>query len=114
MEGNRSNSSGSGVSGLDLPLADLPSEDVETGEVGGDEADGCEVQNVGEPSVAPPVATNMRNRGGTKLRKFKAYVPKPRGAPGGPLRTPLHIGDTWQHQESYEVEKVFAAVNLLR
>ena len=97
-----------------MPLADLPSDDVETGEVGGDEGDVFEVvREAIEPPVAP-ASTNMRCRGGTKTRKFKAYVPKPRGAPGGPLRTPLHIGDTWQHQESYEVEKVFAAVNLLR
>ena len=116
LEGDQSNSSGSGrISGFDLPLADLPSEDVDTGEVGGDEGDVFDeaVREPGEPSVAP-ASTNMRCRGGTKTRKFKAYVPKPRGAPGGPLRTPLHIGDNWQHRESFEVEKVFPAVTLMR
>jgi hypothetical protein len=47
-----------------------------------------------------------RRRGSKPNQKLKDYVPKPRGAPGGPLRTPLHIGDTWQHHESYQVEKV--------
>lgn len=47
-----------------------------------------------------------RRRGSKPNKNLKDYVPKPRGAPGGPLRTPLHIGDTWQHHESYQVEKV--------
>ena len=59
-----------------------------------------------EPLRASLRSTNMRARGGTKTRKFTSYVGKPRGAPGGPLRTPLHIGDSWQHQEAFEVEKV--------
>ena len=54
----------------------------------------------------PTSAKGLRRRSGRAWKKLKDFVPKPRGAPGGPLRTPLHIGDTWQHQESYEVEKV--------
>lgn len=53
---------------------------------------------------------NMRSRSRKNSKKFTNYVPKPRGAPGGPLRTPLHIGDSWQHQETYEVEKVILAL----
>ena len=31
---------------------------------------------------------------------------KPRGAEGGPKRTPPNLGDAWQKQDSYEVEQV--------
>ena len=76
MEGDQSNSSGSGgISGLDLPLADLPSDDVETGEVGGDEGDVFEIVREAIELPVAPASTNMRCRGGTKTRKFKAYVP---------------------------------------
>ena len=76
LEGDQSNSSGSGrISGLDLPLADLPSEDVDTGEVGGDEGDVFEVVREAIELPVAPASTNMRCRGGTKTRKFKAYVP---------------------------------------
>lgn len=39
-------------------------------------------------------------------KKFKDLPMKPRGAPGGPKRTPLHLADPWQRQDNYEVEKV--------
>jgi hypothetical protein len=48
-----------------------------------------------------------RRRGGVGQVKFH---PRPRGADGGPLRTPQHIGDAWQSEESYEVEKVIVAL----
>ena len=44
-----------------------------------------------------------RRRGGVEAEFFK---PRPRGAEGGPMRTPQHIADAWQAEESYEVEKV--------
>ena len=44
-----------------------------------------------------------RRRGGVEAKFFK---PHPRGAEGGPMRTPQHIADAWQAEESYEVEKV--------
>ena len=31
---------------------------------------------------------------------------KPRGAEGGPKRTPPHLGDAWQNKTAYEVEEV--------
>ena len=31
---------------------------------------------------------------------------KPRGAEGGPKRTPPHLGDAWQKKTDYEVEQV--------
>lgn len=36
---------------------------------------------------------------------------KPRGAPDGPKRTPLHLADAWQKQDGYEVEKVGTPCN---
>ncbi len=40
---------------------------------------------------------------------------KPRGADGGPKRTPPHLGDAWQKQASYDVEEegIDAAVVVL-
>ena len=35
---------------------------------------------------------------------------KPRGADGGPLRTPPNLGDAWQKQASYDVEEVCLGV----
>ena len=32
---------------------------------------------------------------------------KPRGMPDGPKRTPPTMGDSWQHQTSFEVEQVY-------
>lgn len=55
---------------------------------------------------AHATTAGARRRGSLPNKKLKDYVPKPKGAPGGPLRTPLHIGDSWQHRESYQVEKV--------
>ena len=56
-------------------------------------------------SPAPVAASKRgkRRRGGAGQGKFQ---PRPRGADGGPLRTPQHIGDAWQSEEFYEVEKV--------
>jgi hypothetical protein len=34
---------------------------------------------------------------------------KPRGAEGGPKRTPPHLGDAWQKKNEYEVEQVIQA-----
>ena len=51
------------------------------------------------------VSQSLAQRVGRR-RNFKPWTPKPKGAPGGPQRTPLHIGDNWQHYESYEIEKV--------
>ena len=50
-------------------------------------------------------AVGKRSRG-SKPHGHKDFVPKPRGAVDGPLRTPLHIGDAWQREESYAVDKV--------
>lgn len=62
-----------------------------------------------EPSTTnvPASKRGKRRRGGGGLGTFQ---PRPRGADGGPLRTPQHIGDAWQTEESYEVEKVIAAL----
>lgn len=46
-------------------------------------------------------------------KKFKDLPMKPRGAPGGPKRTPLHLADPWQRQDNYEVEKVRMNLGLL-
>ena len=48
-------------------------------------------------------------------KKFKelAVPMKPRGAPDGPKRTPLHLADAWQKQDGYEVEKVGTPCNAL-
>ena len=35
---------------------------------------------------------------------------KPRGADGGPKRTPPDMGDAWQQQASYDVEEVVIGV----
>ena len=37
---------------------------------------------------------------------------KPRGAEGGPKRTPPHLGDAWQKKTDYEVEQVTADIVL--
>ena len=37
---------------------------------------------------------------------------KPRGAEGGPKRTPPHLGDAWQKKTDYEVEQVTANIVL--
>ena len=47
--------------------------------------------------------TGKRRRGGVETEFFK---PRPRGDESGPLRTPQHIADPWQAEESYEVEEV--------
>ena len=62
---------------------------------------------IATPQVVGGGSSGTRRRGGFP-RKLKDMVPKARGAPGGPLRTPLHIGDKWQHQQVYEIEKVFS------
>lgn len=36
---------------------------------------------------------------------------KPRGAEGGPKRTPPHLGDAWQHKPAYEVEEVIPCLH---
>lgn len=56
--------------------------------------------------------TSSSRRRGSFPRKLKDMLPKARGAHDGPLRTPLHIGDRWQHQQGYEVEKVYCMVTL--
>ena len=56
--------------------------------------------------------TSSSRRRGRFPRKLKDMLPKARGAHDGPLRTPLHIGDRWQHQKGYEVEKVYCMVTL--
>ena len=38
---------------------------------------------------------------------------KPRGAEGGPKRTPPHLGDAWQKKTDYEVEQVTTDIFLL-
>jgi len=40
-------------------------------------------------------------------------VLKPRGADGGPKRTPPHLGDDWQHKPSDEVKEVISCFDLL-
>ena len=55
-------------------------------------------------SGTPPKSKNgKRRRGGSETEFFK---PRPRGCESGPLRTPQHIADPWQAEESYEVEEV--------
>lgn len=39
---------------------------------------------------------------------------KPRGADGGPMRTPPNLGDAWQKQASYDVEEVCLGVPVFR
>ena len=39
-------------------------------------------------------------------RQIQAVKLTPRGAPDGPKRTPLNVGDAWQNQRAYEVEEV--------
>ena len=46
----------------------------------------------------------------TLSKKFKDLPMKPRGAPDGPKRTPLHLADAWQKDDGYEVEKVGIAM----
>ena len=38
---------------------------------------------------------------------------KPRGAEGGPKRTPPNLGDAWQNKTAYEVEEVNLYVQYL-
>ena len=61
-----------------------------------------------EPQADATVTSNgkVRCRRRGRLPKLKDMPLKARGAPGGPLRTPLHIGDHWQHMASYDVAKV--------
>lgn len=64
-----------------------------------------------EPIALPATDTTAtpdkgRRRRRSRLPKLKDMPLKPKGAAGGPLRTPLHIGDNWQHMASYAVEKV--------
>lgn len=54
-----------------------------------------------KPTTPAPVA---------KSRKFKRMKQSvsltPRGSRTGPKRTPVNLGDAWQHKSEYEVEKV--------
>ena len=59
----------------------------------------------GSSKALQPTGIKGRRRH-TLTKKFKDLPMKPRGAPDGPKRTPLHIADAWQNEDVYEVEKV--------
>ena len=51
------------------------------------------------------VRFNERKSGQTSKR-LRDAPPKPEGAPEGPKRTPLHLGDGYRGHPSYEVQEV--------
>ena len=58
-----------------------------------------------KPDKITKAIIGKRSRGSRPHQK-RPFKPRPRGQEGGPLRTPLHIGDAWQSEDSYEVDKV--------
>jgi hypothetical protein len=58
-----------------------------------------------KPDKITKAIIGERSRGSRPHQK-RPFKPRPRGQEGGPLRTPLHIGDAWQSEDSYEVDKV--------
>ena len=59
-------------------------------------------------SSTKEVAHTSRGRPPRKRFHVSDFPLKPRGEEGGAKRTPLHIGDPYAHEESYEVSEVLA------
>ena len=59
-------------------------------------------------SSTKEVTHTPRGRPPRKRFHVSDFPLKPRGEEGGAKRTPLHIGDPYAHEESYEVSEVLA------
>lgn len=65
---------------------------------------GCPGEGFGDDT------TGNTRLGRPRKRRFVCsdFPLRPRGEEGGPKRTPLHIGDPWAQEQSYQVEQVLA------
>lgn len=104
------NDTGHGTGTPSVHVADVSSDGGSSGTAGrsrsflGPSGHASKKANTEGPSGVAP--SRLVGRRKVRGKPGLTQPPKPRGAPGGPKRTPLHWGDAWQHEATYAVEKV--------